>query len=63
MTEDLRPRCPQCGEPARSVLTLGLVRYELCADGTKGKVLGARHLEQQPETYMCGGAHAWEQPK
>jgi len=52
--------CPRCGAPARVALCRReLVRVELNADGTLGRVLSHTRETKVVEGYECGGAHQW----
>ena len=60
---DTRPRCPKCGEPARTVLLDKVtVRCALNADGTVGKIQGVEGSatgRAMVAGYECGGGHQW----
>jgi hypothetical protein len=55
---DLRPRCPHCGEPARTITMVAKVICELDHDGSVGRVLRAGKRKPDTEAqYECGGHH------
>ncbi len=58
-----RPRCPKCGEPARTVgLRRAYVTAALNADGSVGRILqvSARFIEDATAVHFeCGGGHVW----
>lgn len=58
---DKRPRCPRCGEPARSIFMVAKVEFELGLDGEIGKVLHSGHRTGAgpDHVYVCGGGHKW----
>lgn len=56
--EDVRPRCPKCGQPAREVVGMARVRAELGLDGEPGRVRWATRLAADA-AYICGGGHEW----
>lgn len=57
MAEDLRPRCPKCGEPARQVIAEAKVRCELTNDGLMGRIVGVGATVVETHIYVCGGGH------
>lgn len=58
---DRRPRCPKCGEPARTVSGTAEVCAILEPDLRTGRVLfvSMKPAIGQPSTFRCGGGHAW----
>lgn len=60
-TDDKRPRCPKCGEPARVVIVkLAKARCVLNMDGSAGEVLTASRDKTKQAAFECGGGHVWE---
>ena len=56
MAEDIRPRCPQCGEPAITVrVKSGSVLCQLRSDGKPGDVLAYTPHPNEILEYQCGG--------
>lgn len=56
----LIPSCPKCGTPARVALVeRAVVRCEINADGSIGRVLSLRG-EAKQIGYECGGGHKWD---
>jgi hypothetical protein len=57
------PRCPQCGEPPRAILTHRVVKEQIRVNRNGsidrlGHKLG-RTLPNAPSTVECGGGHKW----
>lgn len=63
-----RPTCSKCGEPARVVVALARVRFELLNDGGMGRVVEVTptlddefmdSMSPSRQRYICGGGHEW----
>jgi hypothetical protein len=51
-----RALCPRCGEPARQISGMALVRAVIEPDGSRGRVIRVDRFEAGG-TYYCGGGH------
>jgi hypothetical protein len=67
---DQRPRCSRCGLPARVIRALARVSVQLELDGTPGRIVYARCVDDPDQAldlvsdeaareYQCGIGHRW----
>lgn len=60
---DQRPRCPKCGEPARTMSCLALVEVILKEDGTPDILVHRSRIRiistDRDPVFFCGGGHDW----
>jgi len=59
MAQDLRPKCPRCGEPARWARVLAEARVVLGDDGDRTRVVAGLGTLLETLGFECGGRHKW----